>query len=232
MKNLNRLILLIALCLPLFTQVFAAQLEAGASGLKFTCLIWDRLPMQELYYKDGQSYQLITFRKGKRSQDYPLKKSEVFELYVPDVNAASEPSYKLVGATPLVAGTQEMLFIIMSAEAESEMPLSIISLDDSLAGFPPGSFQFSNFTDSALLVKVRNELTELESGQTATVSAQSLDDDGMVPVTFTSLAGELLQFNRFYAHTRSRELVLIRKSKNTRKPLEFKFIPQSVPAQR
>lgn len=227
MENLNRLILLIALYIPLFSQVFAAQ--ADSSSLEFTCITWGEFPVEELYYKDGKSYEPIKFRNGKRSQGHSLKEAEVFELYVPEVNDVGKSYYKLVGAKPLVTQSQQLLFIIMPAEVQSRLPLRIISLDDSLEGFPLGSFQFANYTDSGLRIKVRDEVTELESGQTGVAYAQSTEDEGMVPVTFTTFGGELLHFTRFYAHARSRELILIRKPKSSRKALEFKFIPQNVP---
>ncbi|WPJ97280.1 hypothetical protein SH580_06110 [Coraliomargarita algicola] len=220
--------LVVFLCF-LSTLAVSAVAQSNESGLKFTCLMWDDLPMEDLHYKEGKSYKPITFRKGKRSQEYYFRNASVFELFVPAVNEEGERYFKLVGSSPLVEGTQQILFIVVPLERKPDMPLSILALDDSLEGFPPGSFRFANFTGSKLLVKVRDEVTQLETGKITVTDAQSSEDGGMVPVAFGSPAGELLHFTRIYSHARSREMVFILRSQDLRKKFDFKFVPQNMP---
>lgn len=212
------------LALPL-----AAQSNMGTSGVKFTCLLWDELPMDELYYKEGESYEPIEFRKGKRSKEYSLRNTSVFELFVPVVNEDGQRYFKLIGTSPLVEGSSQILFILVPLERQPDMPLSILALDDSIDGFPPGTFRFANFTGSELLVKVRDEVTQLAAGKVTVADSQSSEDGGLVPVALGSPEGELLHFTRIYSHARSREMVFILKSKNPRKKFDFKFVPQNIP---
>ncbi|MEP2774489.1 MAG: hypothetical protein ABJQ29_15315 [Luteolibacter sp.] len=219
-------IFLLAACLAFFAH---AQEESKKLGVTFTCLLLEELPVEQIFYKEGKSYLPLEFKKGKRSEAYSLRSNKVFELYVSEVNEDGDSFFKPVGSSALVAGSRKILFIIAPGNSESGLPLRIIGLDDSLEGFPPGSFRFVNFTDTELLVKVRDKVTRLESGEITVADSESSEDGGLVPVTFGNSKGETLHFTRLYSHSRSREMVFIGKSKDPKRKFQFMFVPQNVP---
>lgn len=232
-KMVRSLIYLTMVLSTLLLPSVRAQGTSQSHGTNFTCLVMgelpEEIPMDEIFYKEGASYVPIELKRGKRSQKYPLKKAKNFQLYISDDSVKEGDPFKAVGGSRLVEGSKEMLFLIMPVESKEGLPLSVFGVDDSLKGFPPGTFRFVNFTKSGLLVKVKEKITKLPSSEITVVSSQSNSDGGLVPVMFGSLKGEMLHFTRIYSHPRTREMVFIGPTADPQRKFEFKFVPQNIP---
>ena len=61
-----------------------------------------------------------------------------------------EPVYTLVGQSKLLPGISPILFILIPSQGEEDFKIRILALDDSLEGFPAGSFRFANFSTADL----------------------------------------------------------------------------------
>jgi len=216
-------------CHPGFAAAQSETEPVKKPAMVFTCVALSQLPVQKLYYKNGTSYLPVELRDKKRSPSYPLGKAAGFALYMPAQTEQGGTDYKVAGTTPLPAPSSSTLFILMPGAPPSGLPLRIIALDDSLEGFPAGSFRFANFSASGLLVKVKDKVTKLEANTIAVTDSCSPADGGLVPLYIGNLQSELRYFTRLYAHPRSREIIFIGKSNTPGKKFEFLFIPQNVP---
>jgi len=134
-----------------------AQGQEKKQGIQFSCMLWSGPLPEKIYYQDGEDYREVIPFTSSRSLPHQLEKSTQFRLFtMSEVEGEDEePVYTLVGQTALLPGVQRILFILFPTkdDASEALEIRIMALDDTLNGFPPGSFRFVNFSGSDLLVK-------------------------------------------------------------------------------
>lgn len=206
-----------------------AEVSTGRSEGEFTCLVWEPLPIPEIFYLDGKKYLPLEFSLGNRSQIYPLKQATDFQLYVKDSNAKDGSSYKLVGKTPLVSGSQRMLLVICPAPNSGGLPLRLYCVDDSLDAFPPGTFKFLNFSNGALQFKFGEQITKLPAGEISVVKSNVSEKGGFMPFLIGDANGKIVFETRLFGQPTGREMVFIGNPAESGALPKVMFLTQIIP---
>lgn len=221
--------LISVLLLAASSALLRAQPALAKPALEFSCLVWEPLPVPAVFYLDGKSYRPLELSPGNRSNLYPLKESAALELYTRDVGAGGAESYKLVGKSPLVAGTRRMLFVIDPAQQSAGLPLAIFGMDDALDSFPPGTFKFLNFSVSALQVKFGGQISPLPAGEIRVVKSNVPKSGGFVPFLVGDAHGKIIFETRLFCQPTGREIVFIGPPAKPAGPPRVKFLTQTIP---
>lgn len=221
--------LISVLLLAASPTLLRAQAAIAKPAVEFSCLVWEPLPVPEVFYLDGKSILPLEFSPGNRSNLYSLKESAALELYVKEAGADGAVSYKLVGKSPLVAGTRRMLFVIEPAKQSAGLPLTIFGMDDALDSFPPGTFKFLNFSKSALQVKFGGQTTPLPAGKISVVKSNVPKLGGFLPFMVGDAHGKIIFETRLFSQPTGREIVFIGPPAKPNGPPRLKFLPQIIP---
>jgi hypothetical protein len=179
-------------------------------GSSFSCMYWDGTPPEELFYKDGKSFLPIKFYHSKRSERYKLKTEEIFTLYrkLPEVKEGEEP-YAPVARAPVKKGATCVLFLVFKTETEPAFKARIMSVDDSLAAFPSGTFRFVNFSNQPLIVKFDDTVKQLSPGKVELMKFRMPEDGGYLPFLIGNADGKSIYENRLFAQPGGRKMVFI-----------------------
>ena len=218
-------VLLLAAC----PALLRAQSTTEKSGVEFSCLVWDPLPMPEVFYLDGKRYLPLEFSLGNRSQLYPLKQATDLQLYVKDAGAAGAATYKLIGKAPLVGETRRVLFVIYPVPDAGGLPLRIFCVDDSLDTFPAGTFKFLNFSNSALQVKFAGQITKLPAGEISVVKSNVSEKGGFMPFLVGDTNGKIVFETRLFGQPAGRDMVFIGNPAEPGGLPMVKFLTQVIP---
>ena len=208
---------------------------ATAEAIKFTCATWDTLPNPELFYQQSGEYLPVELAAGQRSQAYPLKGAEVFELFIRKAavagaaEASNLPAYEKVGVTALPEGAKRMLFLIEAKNEAKGPPLQLLAMDDSLEIFPAGSYRFLNRTPDLLRIDFGGATHDLPPSELKTVTPVLPEAGGFLPVVIKNEQGLSLFENRFLAQRTGRELVIISPPAEGRTELVIKFLSEIIP---
>lgn len=206
-----------------------AQPTTAKPAVEFSCLIWDPLPFPEIFYFDGKSHLPLELFPGNRSKLYPLQETTALGLYVKETSDDGAETYKLIGQSPLLAGTRRMLFVIESAEQSAGLPLTIFGMDDALDSFPPGTFKFLNFSKSALQVNFGSQITQLPAGEIRVVKSNAPKLGGFIPFVVGDARGKIVFETRLFGQPTGREIVFIGPPAKPGGPPRLKFVTQIIP---
>ena len=230
--QMNRYIAsLIIFCLLLF----AAQGEAVAQKavkkheeLNFSCLYWEGVPAEDLYYRDGKSFHLLEFKNASRSKSFGLKRAEFFELYREAVVPVEGMTpYDLLSQTEIPL-SRKILFLVIPFEREGGIQYKVIAMDDSLKSFPPGSFRFANFCREMLFVRCGEQVEEIPAREMTVVQPKDSLNGGFVPFMIGNAKGETLFKTQIDGQPSGRELVLITPSAKPEGRPRVKFVSQLI----
>ena len=203
---------------------------AGKKGPQFTCLYWEGLPEEDLYYRQGEEFVLLEFSKEIRSKDFSLKGMSVFELYR-DAQKPVEgkPPYDRITQAKIPTGTSQVLFLVIPFKSEGKATYRVVAMDDSLSAFPRGTFRFANFTSQALRVKFAGEVQKLPASKMTVMSCKPGEAGGFRPFLIGDAKGRQIFGTRLFGQASGRELVFIsppeRKGSNIPR---VKFISQLI----
>lgn len=238
---LMKIQILLAILLGIGPLALPAGLQAKdekpgtAEAIKFTCATWDTLPNPELFYHHAGEYLPVELAAGQRSQAYPLKGAEVFELFIRKATVAgaaessAPPEYEKIGVTALPEGAKRMLFLIEAKKEGQGPPLQLLAMDDSLESFPAGSYQFLNRTPDLLRIDFGGATHALPPGELKIVTPVLPEAGGFLPVVIKNEQGLSLFENRFLAQQNGRELVIISPPTQGRTELVIQFLSEIVP---
>lgn len=187
----------------------SAQSDTGRTEVEFCCVVWEPLPITEVFYQDGESYLPLEFSPGERSKFYPLKKAGALKLYQKKTGADDSFRYILVGRARLVPKTQRMLFVIAPIPDTTGLPLGLYGVDDSLDAFPPGTSRFFNFSTVALQVKFGGKTSKLPAGEVTVVQSNVAKSGGFIPFLIGNLKGEVVFETRLFSQPTGRDMVFI-----------------------
>lgn len=233
-----RLCILPVLLLSLVTGLLAQNDEAGelVSGQNkkrfFTCLYWEGLPKERLYYRLGEEFLPIKFEDSRRSQNYALKGLTSFELYRDAIEPKEDqPPYDLLSKTAVPSGSSQILFLVIPFQenGDGHVKYRVVAMDDSLSAFPRGTFRFANFTSQKLLVKFAGEIEELPARKMTVMSCKPGKAGGFRPFLIGDAKGKQIFGTKLFGQPSGRELVFIspplRRESNTPR---VKFISQLI----
>jgi hypothetical protein len=199
-----------------------------AAPFQFSCVVWKDLPYPELLYRQGEEFLPLELPPRQRSQMYPLKGQEVLELYVAKDMPDGKPGHELVGKAALRPETGRMLFMIQESEDKAALPLSVYGLDDSLKGFPMGSFRFLNFTKIPLQVEIAGVTDNLPPARDKVVTPDIPKLGGFLPFYIRDAKGNIGFQTRLFGQPRGRKMVIIVPPKNESENLAVLFLPEII----
>jgi hypothetical protein len=192
-------------------------------GKAFTAIALSEIPYENLYYRNGTKFIEIIWKKGRRSDPYPLSEATSLELFI-DHDDPKKP-YLLVGKASLVPGTKKMLYFVgqNSSDKEGQLPLKLYGIDDSLTAFPDSSYRFINFAPVPLVVDFNKKRFAVKPGQPK-VQKVSLSEAGeFTPFVVRTSKGKVLGGTRLFSHASNREMVLIFPPKKDSKRMDIRF---------
>lgn len=253
------LLLLLALGLCA-TPVLSEEVQEQAPRIGFSCLHWDEIPEEKLYYRDGEHYHPIKFRHGARSEIKVLEGMSDFELYGERENPQQgEMPYVLLGKVAIPADLRDVLFYIIADQGEDRTVYQIITMDDSLEAFPRAMFRFVNLSGRELSVEFSGQTRHFAIGQIAEMPYKILDGGGtFVPCVIRAVVKEqagpaeneqnreqtedearklpepekILFGTRLFGQPNGREIVVMRPSPvEGSERLKLKFYNQLIPRQ-
>jgi hypothetical protein len=227
MKYLAGLSMIAICCL---NGIIEAQTQRQLSKIKFTCLLWEGPLEQELFYRDGDNFNILEVFTGSRSREHVLAKSSEFGLYVKDDSAEDpEQPYRLVGKTTLLAGTKQILFILFKHETDAGLGFHLLPVDDSLDSFPAGTFRFANFSNESLFVKFAGRVKKISPRGMTDMKSDVDAGGGLIPFIIGNEAEEKIFETRLFAQSTGREIVFIGRPKVAGGLPSVRFLPQLLP---
>ena len=211
-----------------------AQQQEKKKGVQFSCMLWEGPLPQKIYYQDGEDYREIIPYTSSRSLPHWLKKSKEFRLFTMSQPEAKdgkeqEPVYTLVGQSKLLPGISPILFLLIPSQGEDGFKIRILSLDDSLEGFPAGSFRFANFSAADLMVKFAGAVKKIPAREMTIMQSKIGNNGGMVPFLIGNEKGEKVFETRLFAQASGREIVFIGPPKKEGGLPSVRFLPQLLP---
>ncbi|MGB2560369.1 MAG: hypothetical protein ACPIG6_07225 [Akkermansiaceae bacterium] len=242
------------------TPVLSEEVQEQAPRIGFSCLHWDEIPEEKLYYREGEHYHPIKFRHGARSEIKVLEGMSDFELYGERENPQQgEMPYVLLGKVVIPADIRDVLFYIIADKKEGKPDYQIITMDDSLEAFPRGMFRFVNLSGRELSVEFSGQTRHFAIGQIAEMPYKILDGGGtFVPCVIRAAVKEqiapskndqneeqdqeaankavdrekILFGTRLFGQPNGREIVVMRPSPvEGSERLKLKFYNQLIPRQ-
>ena len=217
-------ILLLAAC----STPLLAQSGTGRAAVEFCCVIWEPLPITEVFYQDGDSYLPLEFSPDQRSEFYPMKNGGALKLYKKESGADGAFRYILVGKAPLVPKTRRMLFVVSPVPGTTGLPLGLYGVDDSLNAFPPGTSRFFNFSTTALQVRFGGKSSKLPAGEVTVVKSGVAKSGGFIPFLIGDLKGEVVFETRLFSQPTGRDMVFIGAPPKPGGRVLVKLLPQLV----
>lgn len=206
-------ILLSVVCLLIVLGFQSAQgqvSEKEIKGKQFTCMYWNGMPSEELFYKQGETFLPMEFTLSKRSKPHALKDGDVFSIHRKLKTTDGEAEqYQIVGQAPMITGTNRILFIIFEMKKESGLKLRIMAIDDSVQAFPVGTYRFVNFCNAPLVAKFDKATRKIPAGKITLMKPNVPTDGGYLPFFLGNSKGKVIYENRFYVQPRGRKIVFI-----------------------
>ncbi len=200
--------------------------------LQFTCMLWEGPLESQLFYRDGERYIPVTPFTESRSKAHFLKFSREFSLHVKhQVEEQEEAIYRLVGTSPLLTGTRRILFLLFKQEPEDGIEFRILPFDDSLAGFPAGTFRFMNMSAKELRVKFADETRKIPASKMTLMNSDVSSDGGLIPFLIGDARGRKIFETRLFAQPTGREIVFIGPPKEGEELPSVRFLSQLLPRQ-
>ena len=234
-KSMERLrcVLLLLVGSLLCGQV-QAQEQEEKKGIQFSCMLWNGPLPEKIYYQDGEDYREVVPYTSSRSLPHWLEKSKEFRLFTrKEVEQTEEKEvdfvYTLIGQSKLMGNVSPVLFILFPSMGEKGLQIRILALDDSLNGFPAGSFRFANFSTSELFVKFAGAVKKIPSKEITLMKSGIGKEGGMVPFLIGDGEGNKVFETRLFAQASGREIVFIGPPKEEGGLPSVRFLPQLLP---
>lgn len=193
---------------------------------EFTCIMWGKAPEADLFFEDGKDFSSLEFVPKRRSEVYKVKGTKTFALYNQEEGEDGKSEWKLVGKTSWPEGAKRMLFIIVKIPDSNGLPLSIMGVNDSEAAFPPGSFQFANFTNTPFKVKFGDISEILKPKDIKLFKVKMRATGGVTSLNIKNKKGATVFGRRMLVQARSRELVFI--SPSAKGGVQTMIVPQII----
>lgn len=228
MNRTNRFIFgLVVAFLTALSPLVAQSNAKGIASASFTCVIWESLGLDEIYYLEKEDhYEPLKFRRGTRSALFPLSAQQSLKLYT-QREVEGELVYDLVGEGKLPSGTRQILFLVSKNEKSSGLPLQILGIDDSTNSLPAGSYKIVNFTNTQLELRINETTDRVKPRSMKVVKPEIPQKGGFLPFYLGDRNEGVLYETRLYCQKNGREMVFVFPSSGNRS-ISVKFLSQLV----
>lgn len=197
-------------------------------SVAFSCARWDNLKTSGLHYRNGNDYLPIAIPFMTRSKMGKLDNMEAFELYTMVENEDNEKIYTLVGKSRIPSDTNQVLFFLEEKISNSNLPISIFGMSDSLASFPPNSFKFFNFTQSPLTVSFANTIKPILPESNKIFKFNVSSEGAFLPFLVKDKKGKTIYETRLVGQPAGRSMVFIRKPQRENSRVSVKFLSETI----
>jgi hypothetical protein len=231
MMNFTRLtqrLLVLTLLWAAAALPLGAQSAPKATSLKFSCVAWENLTIDNLFYRQGKKCLPIQLSPGSRSELYTLQDATALELCTLAVDEQGKEYYKLIGQAALPVGSDRALFFIFEKKAADGLPLTVSGVDDSLKTFPPGSYRFVNSTSVELKVTFGGVTTPIAPRAMTVVPSQVSKNGGFLPFLVKDAANRNIYETRFFSQPTGRSMVFISPPPKPGERVLIKFLAQLI----
>lgn len=220
----NWVLAVIALIFPLL-----AQAQGSARKIEFTCIAWNGVPAETLFYWDGKKHQPIELKKYKRTDTY-VTQGERFNLFLEQMGDDGEKVYQVIASAPFASDTKKMLYVLKHGQSNGKFALQIMGMNDAQSVFPRGGFRFVNFTKDKKLVLFEGKKLSIAPGASKIVKASGPEQGGFMPFLIGNHKGEKVFETQIYRQPAGRKMVFIGPSRNGRKMPTVKYFTDIVRA--
>jgi hypothetical protein len=219
---------LLFVCTEVHGQAPEVRAE-GSGAVTFSCVSWDQLSFDELYYRDGQEYLALEVIPYRRSKSYALKGVSGLEIFIKGLDESGVVEYRLIGQAEWHPKTRRMLFFLIESDTDSGPPLQVMGVDDSLKVFPRGAFRFFNMTNTPLRVGFGSSVELMQPKSVRIVKPEIENKGSFVPFLVVDESGEKVYETRLVGQSTGREMVFIMPPTGSMDRVTVKFISQIVP---
>ena len=208
-----------------------AQSQQPTKVIECTYIYWDGIPEGELYFRMGDEYYPMAFRRGARAAAISVARMERFEVFRKvDKPLEGEALYEFIAETAVPHDARRILFLVMAPNQE-DGDHRVFALDDSPLVFGRRTFRFVNLTQQMISVEFAGETQQVEVDGFVVMESRVDKKGGFIPCIMRDPEGETIYGTRLFAQPNGREDVFIRPSPiKGRKAPSIKFISQLIAA--
>ena len=222
---------LVSLLLLGLPSELKAQTHEPSKVIECTYIYWDGIPEGELYFRMGEEYHPMAFRRGSRAAAISVARMERFEVFRKvDKPLEGEALYEFIAETAVPHDARRILFMVMAPNQE-DGDHRVFALDDSPVVFGRRTFRFVNLTQQMISVEFAGETQQVEVDDVVVMESRVDKKGGFIPCIMRDPEGETIYGTRLFAQPNGREDVFIRPSPiKGRKAPSIKFISQLIAA--
>ena len=167
-------------------------------------------PDRELYFRVGDYYHPIEFKKRERAGIISLQRMATFEVYEVVANRADEgDGYRLLASAQVPAHYQKVLLLVVEPNQEEGAKHRLIVIDDSTKTFPGSAFLFVNLCRQILKVDFGGASEDIGPDKVAVMPSEIGEKGGFVPCIIYNDKGQKYYENRLYSQQTARKIVFI-----------------------
>jgi len=194
-----------------------AEEQQATKVIECSFIHWDDIPERKLYFRMGEEYHPIEFKRGKRAGMISLKRMAKFEIFrqLKDL-AQGELPYEFLASVAVPAKINKALFVVIAPDNEDDGGHRVVVLDDSPDVFQSSTFLFVNLAGQMLNVDFAGESQDIESDKTRVMPSRVTENGGLVPFIVTDEKGQRIYENRFFCQRTARNVVFIAAPKDQR----------------
>jgi hypothetical protein len=215
-----------------------AQTEEPTKVIECTYIYWGDAPEEHFFFRIGDEYYPMNFRRGARAKVLSVARMEKFQLFRKSKQAADkaevddEVSYEFLAETLVPENMNQVLFLVIAPDEGlevEEQKYRVFALDDSVEVFGRKTFRFVNLTQQVISVEFAEETPDISPNHDIVIPTKVDKSGGFIPCIMKDPEGKILFGTRLFCQPNSREIVFIRPSiRKNIDTLRVKFFSQFV----
>jgi len=206
-----------------------AETQEPSKVIECSYVYWDDMLDDEFYFRIGDEYYPMKFRRGKRSKVVSVARMKKFEVFRKvDKPLEGEALYEFIVEMVVPHDARRILFLVMAPNQE-DGNYRVFALDDSPLVFGRRTFRFVNLTQQMISVEFAGETQRVGVDDVVVMESRVDKKGGFIPCIMRDPEGETIYGTRLFAQPNGREDVFIRPSPiKGRKAPSIKFISQFI----
>ena len=175
-----------------------------------TFLHWDDAPEETLYFRMGEEYHPMRFKRRARADAISLRRMDKFEIFRAVEGAANgKRSYQILASATVPSHINEAVIMVMAPEKAGNGMYRILVMDDSAEAFPASTYLFVNLTGQILSFDFAGESQDIQAGKSKVMHSRVTQQGALVPFILTDSDGKRIYENRFFGKHIARNIVFV-----------------------
>ena len=204
-----------------------AEEQQASKVIECSFLHWGDVPEEKLFFRMGEEYHPIEFKRRERAGKISLKRMADFEVFREVENPVEgELPYEFLASVPVPEHINDALFLIIAAAKDKGGGYRVVTIDDSTTAFPGTAFLFVNLLNKPMTVNFAGGSQDVEPFKTSVMRSKIGPKGGFVPFIVTNGEGKKICENRLYSQFTTRKIVLIGQPREKGGLPEVKFVNQ------